>query len=120
MLNLWTFIAVEFHLFHNIVTVKKSTKGCKIWQGGVEYGKGCNIWQVNLTIYYTPMHFMWGVKSGATPGTVDSASSVMLENPLTTVKLAQTAVQSAVKDNKQPPELILTQGYVNTDSSFSE
>ena len=21
-----------------------------------------------LAIYYTPMHFMWGVKSGATPG----------------------------------------------------
>ena len=27
MLNLWMFIAVELHLFHNIVTVKKSTKG---------------------------------------------------------------------------------------------
>ena len=23
-----------------------------------------------LAIYYTPMHFMWGVKSGATPGHV--------------------------------------------------
>ena len=34
MLNLWTFIAVEFHLFHNIVTVKKSTKGYK------KYGRG--------------------------------------------------------------------------------
>ena len=22
-----------------------------------------------LAIYYTPMHFMWGVKSGATPET---------------------------------------------------
>ena len=22
----------------------------------------------SLAIYYTPMHFMWGVKSGATPG----------------------------------------------------
>ena len=43
MLNLWMFIAVELHLFHNIATVKKSNKGCKIWQGGVEYGKGCKI-----------------------------------------------------------------------------
>ena len=40
MLNLWMFVAVELHLFHNIATVKKSTKGGKIWQGGVEYGKG--------------------------------------------------------------------------------
>ena len=23
----------------------------------------------SLAIYYTPMHFMWGVKSGATPVT---------------------------------------------------
>ena len=23
-----------------------------------------------LAIYYTPMHFMWGVKSGATPGCI--------------------------------------------------
>ena len=33
MLNLWMFIDVELHLFHNTATVKKSTKGCKIWQG---------------------------------------------------------------------------------------
>ena len=24
----------------------------------------------SLAIYYTPMHFMWGVKSGATPGCI--------------------------------------------------
>ena len=24
---------------------------------------------IELAIYYTPMHFLWGVKSGATPGT---------------------------------------------------
>ena len=60
MLNLWMFIAVELHLFHNIVTVKKSTKGCKTWQGGVKYGKGCNIWQVNLP-YITPPCILCGV-----------------------------------------------------------
>ena len=26
----------------------------------------------SLAIYYTPMHFMWGVKSGATPAIIGS------------------------------------------------
>ena len=60
MLNLWMFIAVELHLFHNIVTLKKSSKGCKIWQRGVEYGKGCKIWQLNLP-YITPSYILCGV-----------------------------------------------------------
>ena len=60
MLNLWMFIAVELHLFHKYSNCKKSTKGCKIWQGGVEYGKGCKIWQVNLP-YITPPCILCGV-----------------------------------------------------------
>ena len=29
-----------------------------------------------LAIYYTPMHFMWGVKSGATPGINDETNAL--------------------------------------------
>ena len=54
MLNLWMFIAVELHIFHNIATVKKSTNGCKIWQ-------------VNLPNITPPCILYVGVKSGATP-----------------------------------------------------
>ena len=35
-------------------------RGCRIWQGVKNMAS-------ELAIYYTPMHFMWGVKSGATP-----------------------------------------------------
>ena len=31
-----------------------------------------------LAIYYTPMHFMWGVKSGATPDIIDMPPSILL------------------------------------------
>ena len=27
---------------------------------------------IELAIYYTPIHFLWGVKSGATPDTVSN------------------------------------------------
>ena len=33
-----------------------------------------------LAIYYTPMHFMWGVKSGATPVTTKTRRVVFLPN----------------------------------------
>ena len=38
-------------------------RGCRIWQGVKNMAS-------ELAIYYTPMHFMWGVKSGATPGCI--------------------------------------------------
>ena len=61
MINLWMFIAAELHLFHKYSNCKEIYQvGCKIWQGGVKYGKGCKIWQLNLP-YITPPYIFCGV-----------------------------------------------------------
>ena len=45
------FIAVDLHLFY------KYSNRIEICQGGVKFGRVV----LSMTIYYSPMHFMWGV-----------------------------------------------------------